>query len=362
MRAHQSENHSDWDDDPVDGSGATQRYHGYPREYRRDHTPDATYETTPANYPADRAQYPDSDYVESEWPRYHNESRYYAGEPDHYAGSDDYHHNSVENIPLDDHHESGYYEEYDQNSGRYYQSGIDATGSRAYRPGAFSAADFTDAKPLQGSNSFKKYATLTAGVIVLSLLTFNLIVSSFPELSKVDIVQMDGYGDKAVRKVYYSSQLKCKKPADCSDLDTPPLVSVNDNPPPAIEIEPVDNATELLAEIPAALVASDAYESITTENITTEIRLPRYEIQLAPENLLPPAEPPAEQQVVQLQWSNIRVLPNGDSDIVRTLDIGAVVSVINYRDSRWIEVETIEENPQRGYMHTTTIRPFNSSE
>lgn len=224
----------------------------------------------------------------------------------------------------------------------YYDDGtsipdfVSATQShRSAKNGELTDADFIDVPAAHNGLKPGKVVALTLGVICLCAFAVLLVISIKPQLSKLDIVQMDGYGGQQVaRQIDYTGQLnKCAGLTDCSSEERELITNANtpaqnsDNTPTDSRVVvPVEKMSDL-REIPAvSLTNSDWIE------------------QLAP-------------QYVRHQWSNVRSAPAEDSSIVTSLAKGTSVNPIG-RNGEWFEIEVpgkAGSSGTIGFMHQSTI-------
>ncbi len=336
MSTHGSDNVNGWEE-PTDDADY---YHEYSQDkstddrsgYRTDPTFDTAYATEEDDH---HYAHQDSDWVVDSATSGHqdHDQQVYVADDRHYGANDQ--HYADDRLISGDHHGTNttHYEEYDEYSGQVFRSNFDASAPQPIDPATarFSAHDFIEARPLPNRDNLKKFAMICSGVVLAAALSVMVYLTAQPELSKVDIVQMDGYGEQSVRQIFYSSQLPCGQSTDCSQ----PNAEAGNTLPLAV-VQPNDNATEQYREIPAVLVNSDAYEGSGNEPLIQD-----------------------EQLMVKLNWSNLRTQPDGDSDILVSLAKGTIVSVTG-ASGRWLHIKTLGDSPRHGYMHTSTVGPLTS--
>lgn len=183
----------------------------------------------------------------------------------------------------------------------------------------FSQADFADVPLARRSRWLKgasRVAMVALGVctVAVTLVAFN--IGSKPALSAADIILMDGYGGRQP-----VPDLITPASIDHSERTSAPTVSIQ-------EISARTNPTGLHSIAPQII---DMHFATATPaaKASTEIHM----------------------QVLQ-QWSNLRASPDISGDIIASLEVADVVTVLGQTD-RWMHVRT--DSNQTGYMHRSLL-------
>ncbi len=278
------------------------------------------------------------------WPD--DESTQWAHDESHLSHHADNEHHEMEGyLP----HDSGYqhYNSHDHSNVDYvsdsdYQDGASipdfliAPGSQSFAAnGQLNDNDFIDTQTTENRHQARKALLWSGGIVFLfgfAILTF---MSARPEMSRLDIVQMDGYGgQQTARNIYYVAQLNdCMVPKNCKT-----------------EIVPITTETTT-----AESTKSKVPETIPAENFASSKRGNIREIPAfsTPDESALSSDAPL--QFVLYQWSNVRSAPTVNSSIITSLAKGTSVKPLQI-DGDWVEIEIPGTTTgTTGFMHQSTV-------
>jgi len=199
------------------------------------------------------------------------------------------------------------------------------------------------------------------GVIAMLGLVGLLAVSSLPELSAVDIIEMDGYaGEQPTKTTFNLASLHdCEAGAECAEIEKTNIAPVTSGSStqalPLAQTTTIDttSASNSYAENNSA----ETFEYTEVSQGISVQEIPAVIVSTSPTvDALSGNTSSNESMVVLQQWSNVRGTPDIDGAILTSLATGKTVTPISL-NGQWVEVRIDEKPSVTGYMHRSTIAP-----